>query len=135
MRPLLNGGTLARRPDTFARTAWGDCGVIEPMSGLTVICCGVAGLATLLIVLNWVGFLAFAFNHRGEGARSGYSFTPPFICGPVLAAVWALCPTFPFRPYAWIAVPADPSILLVLLALVLGVFGKVFRRHRGSGEG
>jgi len=102
--------------------------------GPTVICCGVAGLATLLILLNWVGLIAFAVNHRGGATRSGYSFAPPFICGPVLAAVWALCPTFPFRRYAWIAVLADPSILFLVLALVLGVFGKLFRRHRGSGE-
>ena len=93
-----------------------------------MICCGVAGLATLLIVLNWVGLIAFAVNHRGDATRSGYSFAPPLICGPALAAVWALCPAFPLRPCAWIAVPADPSILILLSALVLGVFDRVFRR-------
>ena len=104
------------------------------MRGFTVICGGVAGLATLFIVLNWVGLIAFAVSQVRKPTGSGYSFAPPFICGPVLAAIWALCPSFPFRRYAWIAVLLDASILLPLIALVLGVFGKLIRPRRGSGE-
>jgi hypothetical protein len=98
-------------------------------------CCGIAGLATLFIFLNWVGLVAFAITHKHESIRTGYSFAPPFICGPVLAAVWALCPAFPFRRYAWIAIVLDPSILLLLLALVLGALGNLVRPRRGPDDG
>ena len=105
------------------------------MTSFTIIGGGVAGLAALLILLNWVGLIAFAVNHEREPARSGYSFAPPFICGPILAAIWALGPALPLRRYAWIAILLDPSILLLLLAPVLSALGKLVRPGRGSREG
>lgn len=90
------------------------------MNLLTVLCSGIGGLAALLILLNWVGFIGFLVARSREPARGGYSFAPPFICGPVLAAAWALCPGLALRPYAWLAILMDPSILFSSLALVLG---------------
>ena len=88
------------------------------MNGLTLICCACAGLAALLMLLNWVGLVAFIAARPREPGRGGYSFALPFICGPALAASWALGPGLPFRHYAWVALLFDPSILFVLLALV-----------------
>lgn len=104
------------------------------MNGLTVIPYGAAGLVALLILLNWVGLIAFAVVQWQKPTGRGYSFAPPLILGPVLAAIWALSRTFPFRRYAFIAVFLDPSILLLLSTFVLGALRKLIRLGRGSGE-
>lgn len=91
----------------------------------SVLVCSVAALAALPIILNWLGVIAHLLSRKAESRQRAYSFALPFICGPILAATWGFCRTFPFRRYAWVAIFADPSILLPTLAFTLGGFRKL----------
>jgi hypothetical protein len=82
------------------------------------VCLILAVPSALLIALNWLSFIGWSIAVR-RGHKGGHSFAPPFLCGIAGAVACFVCPWPGAWRWAWLPLLLDPSIGLLVVALVL----------------
>jgi hypothetical protein len=92
----------------------------------------------MLDVFRWTGFVVlvslFGLIMFGNWlcmfgtlcSRKPTSFVFPFFCGPLCALAWLLCPDEEVRWFAWVPLVLDPTISLMVLAVILHGVARLF---------
>ncbi len=91
---------------------------------LWAACLILAVPSALLIPLNWLSFVGWLIEAR-RGRKRNFSFAPPFLCGIAGAIACLICPWPDVWRWAWVPPLIDPSIALLLVAVVLHAVARV----------
>jgi hypothetical protein len=85
--------------------------------------------AGLLIVGNWLTVIGALWEAIRLGRSRNFSFCPPFLCGVFGAIACLVCPVPEVRSLAWLPLVADPSILVLIVAVMLHGVARLIGKH------